>query len=90
MNKSAYTEMVESLRKKIARLNKEYIESNIKFPVGTKVKVTNSDGKERIGVVTSHYIDGYDVVPYVMQLTNNGEVSKRRIIVHPWNTVEQI
>ena len=82
--------MVESLRKKIARLNKEYIESNIKFPVGTKVKVTNSDGKERIGVVTSHYIDGYDVVPYVMQLTNNGEVSKRRIIVHPWNTVDQI
>ena len=82
--------MVESLRKKIARLNKEYIESNIKFPVGTKVKVTNSDGKERIGVVTSHYIDGYDVVPYVIQLTNNGEVSKRRIIVRPWNTVEQI
>ena len=90
MNKATYTEMVESLRKKIARLNKEYIESNIKFPVGTKVKVTNSDGKERIGVVTSHYIDGYDVVPYVMQLTNNGEVSKRRIIVHPWNTVDQI
>ena len=90
MNKTTYTEMVESLRKKIARLNKEYIESNIKFPVGTKVKVTNSDGKERIGVVTSHYIDGYDVVPYVMQLTNNGEVSKRRIIVHPWNTVDQI
>lgn len=90
MNKSTYTEMVENLRKKIAKLNKEYIETNIKFPVGTKVKVTNSDGKERIGVVTNHYIEGYDVVPYVKQLTNNGEVSKRRIIVRPWNTVEQI
>lgn len=81
--------MVESLRKKIARLNKEYIESNIKFPVGTKVKVTNSDGKERIGVVTSHYIDGYDVVPYVMLLTKEGEVSKRRIIVYSGDIVER-
>ena len=90
MDKTEFTKRYNDLKGQITQLKKEYIESNITFPVGTKVKVTNSDGKERIGVVTNHYIDGYDVVPYVMQLTNNGEVSKRRIIVHSDDIVERI
>ena len=90
MNKSTYTEMVENLRKKIARLNKEYIETNIQFPIGTKVKVTSPNGKARIGVVTDNIVDDYDVRPYVMQLTKEGEVSKRRIIVYSDDIVERI
>lgn len=90
MDKTEFIRRYGELKQQINLLKKEYIESNITFPVGTKVKVTTSEGKSRVGIVTDTIVDVYDVVPYVMQLTNNGEVSKRRIIVYPDDTVERI
>lgn len=90
MDKTEFTKRYNDLKSQIAQLKKEYIESNISFPVGTKVKVTSPNGKARIGVVTDNIVDDYDVRPYVMLLTKEGEVSKRRIIVYSDDIVERI
>ena len=40
--------------------------------------------------VDNNIVDIYDVRPYVMQLTKEGYVSKRRILIWPVDTVERI
>ncbi len=90
MDKTEFIRRYGELKQQINLLKKEYIESNITFPVGTKVKVTTSEGKSRVGIVTDTIVDVYDVVPYVMQLSKDGEQTRRRIIVYPGDTVERI
>lgn len=90
MDKTEFTKRYNDLKRQIAQLKKEYIESNISFPTGTKVKVTSPNGKARVGVVTDNIVDDYDVRPYVMLLTKEGEVSKRRIIVYSGDIVERV
>ena len=90
MDKTEFTKRYNDLKGQIAQLKKEYIESNISFPTGTKVKVTSPNGKARVGVVTDNIVDDYDVRPYVMLLTKEGEVSKRRIIVYSGDIVERV
>ena len=90
MDKTEFTKRYNDLKGQIEQLKKEYVSSNTIFPVGTKVKVTSSNGKARVGVVVDNIVDIYDVRPYVMQLTKEGYVSKRRILIWPIDTVERI
>lgn len=90
MNKEEFIERKQALRKQMDELEKEYINTNITYPVGTKLRVTDSRGKTRIGVVTGNIIDFDEVVPYVKQITLSGEVSMRRIVVYPNDKIEVI
>lgn len=82
MKKEEYIERKKSLQQQLQELAEEYIKTNITLPVGTKVRVTQQDGKRvRVGVVKDNIIVGDSVLPFVMQLTNAGEESLRRIVV---------
>jgi len=90
MNKNDFIEKKKDLLKQMDELKQEYIKTNITYPIGTKLRVTDSRGKTRTGVVTDNIVDYDEVVPYVKQLTNSGEVSMRRIVVYPKDTIEII
>lgn len=90
MNKNDFIEKKKDLLKKMDELKQEYIKTNITYPIGTKLRVTDSRGKTRTGVVTDNIVDYDEVVPYVKQLTNSGEVSMRRIVVYPGDLIEII
>lgn len=92
MNKNEYMEKIADLREKEAQLNKDYIESNKQYTPGTKVKVTGSNGKSCIGIVKDNIVStiNKEVVPMVMQLTNDGIESLRRIVIYPDDTIEVI
>lgn len=90
MNKEVFIERKKALRQQMDELEKEYIKTNITYPAGTKLRVTDSRGKTRIGVVTGNIIDFDEVVPYVKQITLSGEVSMRRIVVYPKDKIEVI
>lgn len=90
MNKKEFVERRNALRKQLNDLAEEYIKTNIPFPVGTKVKVTGVNGKSRIGIVKDSIISGSDVVHLVMQITNDGRESLRRIVVYQGDKVETI
>lgn len=90
MKKEDYIERKKSLQQQQQELDEEYIKTNITYPVGTKVRVTDHRGKSRIGKVTNNIIYDNNVVPYVNMITNSGEVSSRRIFVYPGDKVEFI
>ena len=90
MKKEDYIERKKSLQQQQQELDEEYIKTNITYPVGTKVRVTDHRGKSRIGKVTNNIIYDNTVVPYVNMITNSGEVSSRRIFVYPGDNVESI
>ena len=90
MKKEDYIERKKSLQQQQQDLDEEYIKTNITYPVGTKLRVTDSRGKTRIGVVTGNIIDYNEVFPYVKQITVSGEVSMRRIVVYPKDKIEVI
>lgn len=90
MKKEDYIERKKSLQQQQQELDEEYIKTNITYPVGTKVRVTDHRGKSRIGKVTDNIIYDNNVVPYVNMFTNSGEVSSRRIFVYPGDKVESI
>ena len=90
MKKEDYIERKKSLQQQQQELDEEYIKTNITYPVGTKVRVTDHRGKSRIGKVTNNIIYDNTVVPYVNMITNFGEVSLRRIFVYPGDTVDYI
>ena len=90
MKKEDYIERKKSLQQQQQELDEEYIKTNITYPVGTKVRVTDHRGKSRIGKVTNNIIYDNNVVPYVNMITNSGEVSSRRIFVYPGDKVESI
>lgn len=85
MDKQEYLKKSEELRNQMAQLNQEYIDSNKKYEDGTKIKVTNSVGKVRVGVVRGHIISLFnnDVVPYLKLVTKDNEESSRNIVVQP-------
>lgn len=90
MKKEDYIERKKSLHQQQQELDEEYIKTNITYPVGTKVRVTDHRGKSRIGKVTSNIIYDNNVLPYVNMITNSGEVSLRRIFVYQNDKVESI
>lgn len=90
MDKQEYLKKIDELRGQMAKLNQEYIDSNKKYEDGTKIKVTNSVGKVRVGVVRGHIISLFDsnVVPYLKQITKEGDESKRNIVIYPSDNLE--
>lgn len=90
MKKEEYIERKNTLLQQLRELDEEYIKTNITYPVGTKLRVTDSRGKARIGVVTDNIVDYNEVVPYVKQVTVSGDVSMRRIVVYSGDKIEPI
>ena len=89
MTKEEFVKKVNALREQKLQIEKEYIESNIKYPVGTKIKVT-SKGKIRLGIVKYNIVEYDMVVPYVNMIMKDGEESQRRIRIYPGDEVEVV
>lgn len=84
---------IDSWKQKMIRLKKEYISSNQKFPIGSKVCLTipayelRGLGINRIRIVPEEkkfaYVTGYEivaneVVPILMKAKKDGTISKLR------------
>ena len=89
MTKEEFVRKVDELRAQKIQYEKEYIETNTKYPAGTKVKVTK-DGKTRIGIVKYSVVEYDDVVPFINQIMKNGDESIRRISVTVDDDIEVI
>lgn len=90
MKKEEYIEKRNSLDEQMKALRTEYIETNIKYPIGTRVRVTERNGKFRDGEVTGQTIDYDNVVPVIYQIKKDGTLAKRRILVFPSSTIETL
>ena len=90
MNKQEYIEKHNQLSQQMKELEESYINANAPYPVGTRVKVTGSNGKSRIGIVKGSIISSFneDVVPILKQETNDSKESMRSIIVYPEDKIE--
>jgi len=90
MNKQEYIEKHNQLSQQMKELKESYINANAPYPVGTRVKVTGSNGKSRIGIVKGSTISSFneDVVPVLKQETNDGKESMRSILVYPEDKIE--
>ena len=90
MNKQEYIEKHNQLSQQMKELEESYINANAPYPVGTRVKVTGSNGKTRIGIVKGSTISSFneDVVPVLKQETNDGKESMRSIVVYPEDKIE--
>lgn len=90
MDKQEYIEKHKQLSQQMKELEESYINANAPYPVGTRVKVTGSNGKSRIGIVKGSTISSFneDVVPVLKQETNDGKESMRSILVYPEDKIE--
>lgn len=89
MDKKEYIEKHNQLSQQMKELKESYINANAPYPVGTRVKVTGSNGKSRIGIVKGSTISlTKDVVPVLKQETNDGKESMRSILVYPKDKIE--
>jgi hypothetical protein len=90
MNKQEYIEKHNQLSQQMKELEESYINANAPYPVGTRVKVTGSNGKTRIGIVKGSTISSFnkDVVPILKQETNDGKESMRSIVVYMGDKIE--
>ena len=90
MNKQEYIEKHNQLSQQMKELEESYINANAPYPVGTRVKVTGSNGKTRIGIVKGSTISSFneDVVPILKQETNDGKESMRSIVVYTGDKIE--
>lgn len=92
MTKQEFLERRDEIREQFSKLYNEYIETNIVYPVGTKIEVTNPNGKRygkvRIGIVKDNIVYEDDVRPLVYQIAQDGSETKRRIIVDATSEVK--
>ena len=92
MTKEEFLKRRDEIREQFSNLYNEYIETNIVYPVGTKVEVTNPNGKRyckvRVGIVKDNIVHEDDVRPLVYQIANDGTETKRRIIVDATSEVK--
>lgn len=90
MDKKEFLEKHRQLSNQMKELEESYINANAPYPVGTRVKVTGSNGKSRIGIVKGSTISSFneDVVPILKQETNDGKESMRSILVYPEDKIE--
>lgn len=92
MDKQEFIEKRSQLSNQMKELEVSYINANAPYPVGTRVKVTGSNGKSRIGIVKGSTISSFneDVVPILKQETNDGKESMRSILVYPEDKIETL
>ena len=90
MDKQEYIEKHNQLSQQMKELEESYINANTPYPVGTRVKVTGSNGKSRIGIVKGSTVSSFnnDIVPILKQETNDGKESMRSILVYPEDKIE--
>lgn len=90
MNKEEFLKKMKALREQKLQFEKEYIDSNIKYPAGTKLKITGENGKVRFGLVKFSVVEYDDVVPYVNLIMKDGNESQRRVHIDELDTVEVV
>lgn len=84
---------IDSWKQKLKDLEDEYISSNQKFPIGSKVCITTSSyvgtvlgsgekilvqGEQRFAYVAGYEIRFNEVVPILMKAKKDGTISKQR------------
>ena len=90
MDKQEYINKHNQLSQQMKELEESYINANAPYPVGTRVKITGSNGKSRVGIVKGSTISSFnsDVVPILRQETKDGKESMRSIAVYPEDKIE--
>lgn len=72
---------IRELKSQKIQLEKEYIESNMKYPIGSKVCITTNESK-RYAYVKDYRIDFYDnIEPLFNEVKKDGTMSKMRLYV---------
>ena len=94
MNKETYTEKFYAIRKQqealevgLSKLKNDYIQSNMPFNVGDKVKViSGKTGAVSFGIIREYYINlNHDVTPIIGKIKKNGEIHPtQNISYHVW------
>lgn len=88
MEYSTYLKRRIALEDKIKKLEESYIKSNMKFKVGTKVRVIHRDGTVEYG-----FIKGYNMVsdtfvkPIIAKMKKDGTPSKVGRVWYKWNEI---
>lgn len=82
---------INELNNEMIRLKKEYIESNIKYPIGSKVCITTNESK-RYAYVKDYRIDFSDnIEPLFNKVKKDGTVSEENLYVSLMNaTIELV
>lgn len=74
---------IRELKSQKIKLEKEYIESNAKYPIGSKVCITTNESK-RYAYVKDYRIDSSDnIVPLFNKVKKDGTVSEMGL--HVWS-----
>ncbi len=98
MNKEEFKSKKEIISSKINELNnemiklkKEYIRSNAKYPIGSKVCITTNESK-RYAYVKDYRIDFFDnIEPLFNKVKKDGTMSKENLYVSLTNaTIELV
>ena len=72
---------IRELKSQKIQLEKEYIESNMKYPIGSKVCITTNESK-RYAYVKDYRIDFSDnIEPLFNEVKKDGTMSKRGLYV---------
>lgn len=72
---------IRELKSQKIQLEKEYIESNMKYPIGSKVCITTNESK-RYAYVKDYRIDFSDnIKPLFNEVKKDGTMSKRGLYV---------
>lgn len=72
---------IRELKSQKIQLEKEYIESNMKYPIGSKVCITTNESK-RYAYVKDYRIDFYDnIEPLFNEVKKDGTMSKMGLYV---------
>lgn len=81
---------IRELKSQKIKLEKEYIESNMKYPIGSKVCITTNESK-RYAYVKGYRIDFSDnIEPLFKKINKDGSVSKVSLYVNLENVVIEL
>jgi hypothetical protein len=83
---------IRELKNQKIQLEKEYIESNVKYPIGSKVCITTNESK-RYAYVKDYRIDFYDnIEPLFNKVKKDGTMSEMGLHVWPYQcpTIELV
>lgn len=74
---------INELKNEMIKLKKEYIESNVKYPIGSKVCITTNESK-RYAYVKDYRIDFLDnIEPLFNKVKKDGTMSEMGLYVWP-------
>lgn len=72
---------IEELKNEMIKLEKEYIESNAKYPIGSRVCITTNESK-RYAYVKDYRIDFFDnIEPLFNKVKKDGTMSEMGLYV---------